>query len=120
MAGKFDLDGDGKSDQERVKALLIRSGGQIVGELKQDGTTSGNEIDPSVRFLVFGGKPDDANLNAEVDKIRKKAIDEGVKSIGVDLLLSNLGLGSEARVISGGAEINSGFQKRRPSPRIGN
>ena len=115
LAGKFDLDGDGRSDQERVKALLIRSGGQIVGELKQDGTKSGAEIDPNVRFLVFGGTPDDANLNAEVNKIRKKAIDEGVKSIGVDLLLTNLGLGSEARVISGGVEIKSGFQKRRPN-----
>ena len=119
LAGKFDLDGDGKSDQERVKALLIRAGGEIVGELKQDGTTDGAEIEPNVRFLVLGGKPDDAALNAEVDKIRKKAADEGVKSIGVDILLTQLGLGSEARVISRGSEINSGFQKRRPNATIG-
>ena len=50
LAGKFDLDGDGKSDQERVKALLKRSGGEIVGELLQDGTKAGNEIDPYVRY----------------------------------------------------------------------
>lgn len=119
LAGKFDLDGDGKSDQERVKALLIRSGGMIVGELKQDGSRAGGEIDPNIRYLVYGGKPDNGTLADEVDKVRKEAIAEGVKSIGVDLLLTNLGLGSEARVISGGAEVESGFQKRRP-PRIGN
>ena len=56
LAGKFDLDNDGKSDQERVKALLIRAGGEIFGELKQDGTTAGKEIDPNVRFIVYGGK----------------------------------------------------------------
>lgn len=117
LAGKFDLDGDGKSDQERVKALLIRAGGEIVGELKQDGTIGGQEIDPTIRFLVYGGKPDDATLSQQVDNIRKKAEDEGVKSIGVDQLLTNLGLGSEVRVISGGVEIESEFQERRPKIR---
>jgi hypothetical protein len=108
------MDGDGKSDQERVKALLIRSGGEIVGELKQDGSKVG-QVDPYVRFLVYGGKPADATLSAEVDKIRKKAADEGVNSISYELLLTNLGLGSEAKIFSGGVEKNNGFQPRRPA-----
>ncbi|MDB4640299.1 hypothetical protein OAF56_01575 [Pirellulaceae bacterium] len=114
LAGKFDLDGDGKSDQERVKALLKRSGGEIVGELLQDGTKAGNEIDPYVRYLVYGGKPDNATLSLELDKIRQKANAEGVKVISFDLLLTNLGLGSEARVISGGVEKKNSFAPRRP------
>lgn len=114
LAGSFDMDGDGKSDQERVKALLIRSGGEIVGELKQDGSKVG-QVDPYVRFLVYGGKPADATLSAEVDKIRKKAADEGVNSISYELLLTNLGLGSEAKIFSGGVEKNNGFQPRRPA-----
>ena len=120
LAGFFDLDGDGKSDQERVKALLIRSGGEIVGELKQDGTTTGGAIDPNLRFLVHGGVSEDPNFNQEIAKVSKKANDNGVKSIGIDLLLTNLGLGSEARVISGGVEIKSGFQRRRPPVKFGN
>lgn len=114
LAGKFDLDGDGKSDQERVKALLQRSGGEIVGELLQDGTKKGDEIDPYVRYLVYGGKPDDSTMIQELEKIRQKATLEGVKVISFDLLLTNLGLGSEARVISGGVEKDNGFAPRRP------
>ena len=94
--------------------MLKRSGGEIVGELLQDGTKAGNEIDPYVRYLVYGGKPDNATLSLELDKIRQKANAEGVKVISFDLLLTNLGLGSEARVISGGVEKKNSFAPRRP------
>jgi hypothetical protein len=101
LAGLLDMDRDGKSDQEKVKALIRTNGGEVDAELKEDGKIEG-KMTIDTKYLVKGDRPTD-KTNQELIKgytqIIQKATELGIESISLETLLDRMGYFPENRVI---------------------
>jgi hypothetical protein len=53
LAGFFDLDGDGKSDMDKVKYMITSMGGVIDAEVAEDGTRTG-KVTVNTQYLLKG------------------------------------------------------------------
>lgn len=53
LAGFFDLDGDGKSDMEKVRNMIVSIGGVIDASVDDDGTRTG-KVTVNTQFLLKG------------------------------------------------------------------
>jgi hypothetical protein len=143
FVGIIDLDGDGKSDRQRLHELIAAAGGNVDNEVDDDGkrirytkfpsafvendeNTTG--IDVNTKFLVIGKIPDLALAVKEEDKKRiermgnhhKKLINEarlqGVRIVNLNDFLSWIGYQPQRRLYQPGMEgypLNAG---KRPPP----
>ncbi len=106
--GLIDLDGDGKSDRQRVHELIASAGGGVDNEVLDDGkriryTKFPNEwiehdenvpgIDVNTKFLVIGQIPDIGQAAKDEDKERiekmlkhRKALEQEARQQGVRLV----------------------------------
>jgi hypothetical protein len=99
LVGLLDIDGDGKSDQARVKALIELNGGVVDAELREDGTIVGR-MTLDTRYLVHGQRPTDrtnANLTAGYSKLIGQASDLAVEPMSLPKLLDRLGYESSPK-----------------------
>ena len=126
LAGLLDLDGDGRSDQEKVKSIITLNNGVIDCELKEDGTIEG-KLSSTTRYLIRGKAPTDRTnerLTKGYSEIVGEATGLGIETIELSTLLDRMGYYDDARVVTmqrGGGAItpdedaeSSGFRKRQP------
>ena len=122
LTGFLDIDGDGKSDQTKVKSIITTNGGVVDAELLPDGSIAG-KLSVETRFLVRGEAPtdktDERMLNGW-NSMQEEATRKGLETMSLQELLDRMGYHDDARVIDlqrggpggGGTEK---FRKRRPS-----
>ena len=94
LADFMDIDGDGLSDRETIKQIIIVSGGVIDAEVTDEGKWVG-DMEVGTKYLILGDRPTDKNLNPDVQKNRNRILDAakrlGVKQLSVDKFLDYVG-----------------------------
>jgi uncharacterized protein (UPF0305 family) len=101
LAGFMDIDGDGKSDRERIKSLITTNAGIVDAELLEDGTISG-KMSVETKYLVKGERPDDKTnekLISGFTTMTGEATKLGVQTITIQDLLDRMGYFPETRVV---------------------
>jgi hypothetical protein len=115
LAGLLDIDGDRKSDSDRIKALIAANGGIIDAEVSEVGARSG-KLTIETRYLVVGERPTDTSDPMAVSAYTtmvSEADNYGVEKISVDKLLSLMGYRPEVITTPlGGTAPGGGFRKR--------
>jgi hypothetical protein len=126
LAGLLDINGDGRSDQEKVKSIITLNNGVIDCELKEDGTIEGR-LSSTTRYLVRGKPPTDRTnekLTKGYSEIVGEAMRLGIETIELSTLLDRMGYHDDSRIVTmqrGGGALtpdegveSSGFRKRQP------
>jgi len=73
FVGKFDLDGDGKHDEDQLMELLATNGAMLGAQVDQKGVRNSRKIDHETKFLVVGDIPDPTELS---DPEERRAVEE--------------------------------------------
>lgn len=104
LAGIFDLDGDGRSDTDRLIQMVRSQGGEVAVWHDEEGQIQG-KIDPSIRFLVLGDRPDlgigsrsNPAVLAAMKELQKTAEDNAIQVIDFARLLRGMGVRSFDKV----------------------
>lgn len=117
LGGFFDLDGDGLSDLEKLKRMIVRNGGRVVASHDEDGNITG-EIDSTTRFFVLGPSPRSGARNVinAMGTMQEQAEGNSVDTIDLRKLLNWMGQHARPRVerMDAGIGSDSGFQSRQP------
>ena len=116
----MDMDGDGRSDQAKVKSIISMNGGVVDAEmLPEDGSIAG-KMTTETNYLVQGQKPTD-KTNEKLTKGYTTMIDDaqrlGIQMITLDKLLDQMGVTAEKRVTDlsrGGAGGTGAKQEKQP------
>ncbi len=97
LAGTFDLDGDGRSDLQRLISIIQRNGGKVVAFHDEEGNVTG-QIDEHTRYFVKGEEPrrkELADAYSQLDMQRKQF---EVREKSIQELLNAMGFNSEAKI----------------------
>ncbi len=118
LGGFFDLDGDGLSDLEKLKRMIVRNGGRVVASHDEDGNITG-EIDSTTRFFVLGPSPRTGarSVIRAMNAMKEQAEGNSVDTIDLRKLLNWMGQHGRARVERMDSLIGQGaggFQTRQP------
>jgi len=109
FVGFVDLDGDGRSDRERLHDLVAATGATIDNEVDDDGVLHGEGIDVFTKFLVIGEIQglEDA-LPSQIDPrqstmqhlsdLRKQARRQGVRAVSLSHFLDYVGYRATRRL----------------------
>ena len=116
LAGRFDLDGDGFDDTDKLVQMIRRNGGNVVARHDAEGQLSG-KIDSNTRYLVLGESTDlDVNASPEISKARAELEDQAdrntVQVIGLNKLLNRMGVRGKPRIETLDGRIQDGFVRR--------
>ncbi len=117
LAGKFDIDGDRRSDRDLIRNLITMSGAVIDAEVHDDGSVEG-KLSSSTRYLVRGDRPtegSDLKSLAAFSSMISEAEDFGVEVIPIDKLLSWMGYNPEVRTLGLGKNADSSQFKIPPA-----
>jgi hypothetical protein len=123
LAGFLDIDGDGRSDQKKVKSIITTNGGVVDAELLEDGSIAG-KMTVETRYLVRGEAPTDRTDQQLIDGwnlMIGEATNKGLETMALDELLARMGYHDDSRVINlqrggtGGSKKTEQFRKRTPS-----
>ena len=93
LVGKLDIDGDGKSDIEKIRGLIRLGGGTIDAVVDERGEQTG-EISIDTRFLVMGTLPSGAeaeDASTTFSKILKQADELGIDRMSLEKFLEQVG-----------------------------
>ena len=100
LAGMMDYDGDGKSDRNLVKNVILINGGEIVAEVTDNGDVIGG-LTFDTRYLVLGTEPlagtGDGKAVRSYGEMKTEAGEYGIEAIEVNKLLSLMGFKKEAK-----------------------
>ncbi len=122
LAGFLDIDGDGKSDQKKVKSIITTNGGEVDAELLEDGSIAG-KITLDTRYLVRGEAPTDKTKQQLIDgwnAMLEESTRKGLEAMALDELLARMGYSDDSRVVNlqrggpGGSGKTETFRKRTP------
>lgn len=146
--GIIDLDGDGKSDRQRVHELIASAGGAVDNEVDDEGkrirytrfpnefiehdpeTTPG--IDVNTKFLIIGQIPDIALAVKQEDKDRiermlkhrkaleKEASQQGVRTVNLSDFLAWIGYQPQRRLFVPGSEKGYDLKSGQREPPVNN
>ncbi len=123
LAGFLDINGDGKSDQTKVKSIISMNNGVVDAELLEDGSIAG-KVTVDTHYLVEGEKPTERTNERQTQgftKIVTEASRLGIQKITLATLLDRMGYHDERRVLDlqrggpGGSGASEKFRKRTPS-----
>jgi len=123
LAGFLDINGDGRSDQTKVKSIITMNNGVVDAELLDDGSIAG-KMTVDTHYIVKGDAPTDRTnerLTQGFSKIVGEASRLGIQNITLATLLDRMGYHDERRVIDlqrggpGGSGASKKFRKRSPS-----
>ena len=102
LAGKMDVNGDGKTDRDMIRNLITMNGGVIHAEVHDDGRREG-VLNADTRYVVRGLPPNEGESPAqaiqEYATLITEADEQGIEYINVDELLSLMGYQGEARTV---------------------
>ncbi len=96
IAGVIDLDGDNKSDLERLVSIIEQNGGKVVAYHDEEGNVIG-KIDESTRLFVKGDNPL-GKMSDGFDALSKQKDTFQVREISVREMLNSMGYRSEAKI----------------------
>lgn len=131
IVGFIDLDGDGKSDRDKLRDIIIAAGSNVVAEILEDGTTIPKDADfnrlisENVKFVIKGVLPDPASTNIKDEQVmiqrvlayyktmREAALDNGVRIASLSDFLSFIGHKVERRLYRPGDK--SGYRLKNGS-----
>jgi hypothetical protein len=102
LVGFIDMDGDGKSDLEKVERIIETNGGVVDARLSATGAIEGNMTDRT-EYLVKGRPPTDKTkelLTSSYTRMIEQATELGVRSISLEALLDRIGYVADSRVVS--------------------
>jgi hypothetical protein len=114
FVGFVDLDGDGKSDRDRLHEIVAAAGAKIDNEVDDQGNVHGDGIDVNTRYLIIGKIPDPTQYAAEereaakrigaaADKLSEAARRQGVQELSLPMFLSYIGYHTSQRLyVKGG------------------
>lgn len=91
IIGVIDLDDDGYDDRDMIRDLIRMNGGRIDAEDDPKTGKQTGELTLETRYLVFGKEPDDKNVGAAWTKMHRDAQRLGVREIGIDKFLDQMG-----------------------------
>ena len=123
LIGFFDIDGDGKSDRDRVKNIIRSAGGVIDAELSIDNT---QEVDAAnlireggitvdTQYLVRGKTDNILNVDRQTyNRFETRAKDYNVESITINTLLNYAGY----KNVKSSTGLGSGFDNEDPEPLV--
>ena len=123
LIGFFDIDGDGKSDRDRVKNIIRSAGGVIDAELSIDNT---QEVDAAnlireggitvdTQYLVRGKTDSILNVDRQTyNRFETRAKDYNVESITINTLLNYAGY----KNVKSSTGLGSGFDNEDPEPLV--
>ena len=114
LVGFMDIDGDGDSDRDVVRNLIMMNGGVVDAEVLDDGTRDGR-VTINTRYLVQGARRDEKSkaeaLQAD-SHLLQEAQDLGVEKMPVERLLADMGWRG-----AGGAADSGSKAAVRPQPK---
>jgi hypothetical protein len=105
IAGIIDVDDDGTSDLDRLKAIIGAGGGVVDAAPDASGAQQGN-LKVSTRYLILGEYPTDgrhAAFQQSWNDLSEEAETLGIETISVGEFLSLMGWKSETRSVAMGA-----------------
>jgi hypothetical protein len=122
LVGFFDIDGDGKSDRDKVKNIIRSAGGIIDAELsiedtdveKADLIRTGN-ITVDTQYLVRGSTDAIINIDRQTcNRFETRAKDYNVESITVNSLLNYAGYKNTRDAVG----LSQGYSNDDPKPLV--
>ncbi len=96
IAGIVDLDGDSRSDLERLISIVQQNGGNVVAYVDEEGSVKG-KIDQNTRLFVVGEPPIGPMVDG-VNELKAQRDRYQVREISVRELLNTMGYRSEAHI----------------------
>lgn len=96
IVGVIDLDGDSKSDLERLISIIEQNGGKVVAWHDEEGNVIG-KIDEKTRLFVKGENPL-GKMSDGYDALSKQRDTFQVREISVREMLNSMGYRSEAKI----------------------
>ncbi len=123
LVGYFDIDGDGKSDRDRVKNIIRSAGGVIDAELSIDNTQEVDaanlirkgDITVDTQYLVRGKTDTILNVDRQTyNRFETRAKDYNVESITINTLLNYAGY----KNVKDSTGLGSGFDNDKPEPLV--
>ncbi|NLE38125.1 MAG: hypothetical protein GX621_08895, partial [Pirellulaceae bacterium] len=124
LAGVIDLDGDGRSDLQRMHTLIRANGGIVDAEMDEAGNRQG-EISMDTRYLVLGEVPgvnSPPELRDDWNNIREQARKLSIETITLDRFLELMGWVRQVEVANygeGGAKQFPVDRTNKPSVSTG-
>jgi hypothetical protein len=122
LVGFFDIDGDGKSDRDKVKNIIRSAGGIIDAELSIEDTDveeanlirTGN-ITVDTQYLVRGSTDAIINIDRQTyNRFETRAKDYNVESITVNSLLNYAGYKNTRDAVG----LSQGYSNDDPKPLV--
>ncbi len=123
LIGYFDIDGDGKSDRDRVKNIIRSAGGVIDAELSIDNSAEADAanlireggITVDTQYLVRGKTDTILNIDRQTyNRFETRAKDYNVESITINTLLNYAGY----KNVKSSTGLGSGFDNETPEPLV--
>ena len=121
LVGFFDIDGDGKSDRDRVKNIIRSAGGVIDAELsitqdvEADTVINKGKITVDTQYLVRGKVDTILNVDRQTYNLfETQAKDYNVESITINSLLNYAGY----KNVKSSTGLGSGFDNENPEPLV--
>jgi len=97
LAGVLDVDGDGRSDLDKLRSLIQINGAKLDAYVTADGEVDG-AISHRTRFLVLGPRPRSDSEEAAreaYDELVGQADSHGISKIPLEQFLDYIGLQSD-------------------------
>jgi hypothetical protein len=102
LAGFMDIDGDGRSDRNKIRELIKQNGGRIDAEVDDKGKLTG-KIEINTRYIILGEAPNEKSTNPELlenfSKLTGDAQDLTVEKISVQKFVQQMGFRTEERTV---------------------
>ncbi len=113
LAGKIDVDEDGRSDLDLLKSLIEINGGIIDAVVDDEGKLTG-QVTIQSRYLVLGPAPTEEDPLRGYTAIIKAADTQGVQKISLDLVLNYVGYDGKQRTVALGKSARAIDFKAKP------
>jgi len=115
ISGLVDFDGDGVSDLERLKAVILKNYGVLAAVMDEEGTIEG-KIDLNTRYLIVGREPTGERQRQAFSEMDQLANRYRVQKISVREFLHLIGYHPDPliRTLDDPTQMIEGFRPRRP------
>lgn len=103
IVGDIDINGDGRSDRQKIRDLIATNNGIIDVELDDDGKLLGEArplvISPATRYLIKGNPPTDEKVLAQYSRLIGQADEAGTVTLTMQQFLGMVGYKTDERTV---------------------